>query len=135
MARDRNFYRHAATVHPVYNTPSVSIQLQGIWAVMLVWSGTYDELTDMLIFASFIFYAAQAIGVMLMRKREPLFPRPYKVHGYPFTPVIFVMCCLLLVGVTLYNQPKEALSGLGLIALGIPFYWFWTQRKAVNGAV
>jgi len=132
MARDNNFYRHAATVHPTYKTPSVSLLLQGIWGVLLVWSGTFDQLTDMLIFSAFIFYGATAVGVMIMRKREPLYPRPYKVTGYPFTPIIFCMCCLLLIGVTLYNQPKEALSGLGLIASGIPFYWFWTQRKSTR---
>ena len=132
MARDRNFYRHAATIHPDYKTPSVSLLMQGIWAVLLVWSGTYDQLTDMLIFAAFIFYGATAVGVMIMRKRDPLYPRPYKVTGYPFTPIFFCLCCVLLIGVTLYNQRVEALSGLGLIALGIPFYWFWTQRKALR---
>ncbi|HEY2580407.1 MAG TPA: amino acid permease [Mucilaginibacter sp.] len=132
MARDNNFYRHAATVHPTYKTPSVSILLQGIWSVLLIWSGTFDQLTDMTIFSAFIFYGATAIGVMVMRKRDPLYPRPYKVIGYPFTPVIFCMCCLTLISITLYNQPKEALSGLGLIALGIPFYWFWTKRKPVQ---
>lgn len=129
MARDNNFYRHAATVHPKYQTPSVSLLLQGIWSILLVWSGTFDQLTDMTIFSSFIFYGATAIGVMVMRKRDPLYPRPYKVIGYPFTPIIFCMCCLTLISITLYNQPKEALSGLGLIVLGVPFYWFWTQRK------
>jgi APA family basic amino acid/polyamine antiporter len=134
MARDKNFYRHAARVHPRHKTPSVSLLLQGIWSILLVWSGTFDQLTDMLIFSTFIFYGSTAIGVMLMRKRDPLHPRPYKVTGYPFTPVVFCMCCLLLIGVTLYNQPKEALSGLGLIAMGIPFYWFWTQRNSVKKA-
>jgi APA family basic amino acid/polyamine antiporter len=129
MARDKNFYRNAAKVHPKHKTPSVSLLLQGIWAILLVWSGTFDQLTDMLIFSTFIFYGAIAIGVMIMRKRAPLYPRPYKITGYPFTPIVFCLCCLLLIGVTLYNQPKEALSGLGLIALGIPFYWFWTQKK------
>ena len=127
MARDKNFYRHAATIHPTFKTPSISLLMQGIWAIILVWSGTFDQLTDMLIFSAFIFYGAIAIGVLVMRKREPDYPRPYKVNFYPITPIFFILCCLFLIGVTLYNQPKEALSGLGLIALGIPFYWFWTK--------
>ena len=130
MARDKNFYQQAATVHPIYKTPSVALFLQAAWSVILVWSGTFDQLTDMLIFSSFIFYGATALSVMLMRKRVPLQPRAYKVIGYPFTPFLFCMCCLLLIGVTLFNQPKEAISGLGLIATGIPFYWFWVRRKA-----
>jgi APA family basic amino acid/polyamine antiporter len=129
MARDGNFYHRAATIHAGYKTPSVSLLLQGAWAIILVWSGTFDQLTDMVIFSAFIFYGATAIAVIVMRKKDPLMPRPYKVTGYPVTPILFILCCLLLIGVTLYNQPREALSGLGLIALGIPFYWFWTQRK------
>jgi APA family basic amino acid/polyamine antiporter len=131
MARDRNFYRHAATIHPTFKTPSVSLLMQGIWAIILVWSGTFDQLTDMLIFSAFIFYGAIAVGVIVMRSREPDYPRPYKVNFYPVTPVLFILCCIFLIGVTLYNQPTEALSGLGLIAIGIPFYWFWTNKSNI----
>lgn len=131
MARDRNFYRHAATIHPTFKTPSVSLLMQGIWAIILVWSGTFDQLTDMLIFSAFIFYGAIAVGVIVMRSREPDYPRPYKVNFYPVTPLLFIFCCIFLIGVTLYNQPTEALSGLGLIAIGIPFYWFWTNKSTI----
>jgi basic amino acid/polyamine antiporter, APA family len=130
MARDKLFLPVAATVHPVYKTPSVSLFLQAAWSVLLVWSGTFDQLTDMLIFSAFIFYGASALAVLIMRRRAPLEPRVYKVIGYPFTPFFFIVFCLLLIGVTLSNQPKEALSGLGLIALGIPFYWYWTRKKS-----
>jgi len=129
MARDGNFYKPAERIHPIYQTPSVALLLQGIWSVMLVWSGTFDQLTDMLIFSAFIFYGATALAVMLMRKRDPLQPRTYKVIGYPFTPFLFCLFCLLLIGVTLQSQPKEALSGLGLIIFGTPFYWYWTRKK------
>ena len=129
MAREGHFYPGAATVHPTYKTPSVSLFLQAIWSILLVWSGTFDQLTDMLIFSSFIFYGASALAVMIMRKREPSLPRSYKVIGYPVTPFLFCIFCLLLIGVTLESQPKEALSGLGLIALGIPFYFFWKRKK------
>jgi APA family basic amino acid/polyamine antiporter len=128
MARDNHFYKKAEKIHPVYKTPSVSLFLQASWSVILVWSGTFDQLTDMLIFSAFIFYGASALAVMIMRKRAPQFPRSYKVIGYPLTPFLFCIFCVLLIGVTLSNQPKEALSGLGLIALGIPFYFFWNKR-------
>ena len=129
MARDRLLFRQAATVHPVYQTPSVSLFLQAIWSVLLVWSGTFDQLTDMLIFSAFIFYGASALAVFIMRRRAPGMPRVYKVIGYPLVPFLFCLFCLLLIGVTLMNQPREALSGLGLIATGIPFYWYWTRKK------
>jgi APA family basic amino acid/polyamine antiporter len=129
MAREGHFYKPAEKIHPVYQTPSVALLLQAVWSVLLVWSGTFDQLTDMLIFSAFIFYGATALAVILMRKREPLQPRTYKVIGYPFTPFLFCVFCLLLIGVTLQSQPREALAGLGLIALGIPFYLYWTRKK------
>lgn len=128
MARDKVFFRQAATVHPVYQTPSVSLFLQAVLSVLFVWSGTFDQLTDMLIFSAFIFYGATALAVFIMRKRAPLLPRVYKVIGYPWLPFLFCLFCLLLIGVTLIDQPREALAGLGLIATGIPFYWYWTKK-------
>ena len=129
MARDHNFYPPAATVHPVYKTPSVALILQAIWSILLVWSGTFDQLTDMLVFSAFIFYGSSALAVLIMRIKEPQLPREYKVIAYPITPLLFCFFCIFLIGITLTNQPREALSGLGLIATGIPFYWYWTKKK------
>ena len=128
MAREGHFYQPAEKIHPVYQTPSVALLLQAVWSVLLVWSGTFDQLTDMLIFSAFIFYGATALAVILMRKREPLQPRTYRVIAYPFTPFLFCVFCVLLIGVALQSQPREALAGLGLIALGVPFYLYWTRK-------
>lgn len=129
MARDGLFFRAAATIHPRYQTPSVAILLQSAWAIVLVWSGSFDQLTDMLVFAGFIFYGATGLAVLLLRYRQPDLPRPYRVIGYPVVPIFFCTCCLTLVGLTLINQPREALTGLGLIATGLPFYWVWRKRR------
>ena len=129
MARDGLFFRSAARIHPQHQTPSVAIWLQGLWSVVLVWSGSFDQLTDMLIFASFIFYGATALGVLLLRQRRPDLPRPYRVVGYPVVPALFGGFCGLLVVMTLVSQPREALTGLGLMATGLPFYWFWRKGK------
>lgn len=129
MARNRLFFKQAASVHPVYKTPDMAILLQAIWAIMLIWSGSFDQLTDMLIFASFIFYGSTALGVIIMRYKHPEIERKYKVVGYPFVPILFVLFCILLFFITIYNQPKEALMGLGLIAIGVPFYLFWNRTK------
>ena len=128
MARDGLFFKAAAVIHPRYQTPSVAILLQCVWALVLVWSGSFDQLTDMLVFASFIFYGATALGVLLLRHRQPDRERPYRVIGYPVVPIFFGSCCILLVVMTLINQPREALTGLGLIATGLPFYWFWSRQ-------
>ncbi|GAB4039001.1 APC family permease [Spirosoma jeollabukense] len=128
MARDGLFFKAAAIIHPRYKTPSVAILLQSVWSVVLVWSGSFDQLTDMLVFASFIFYGATALGVILLRYKQPDLLRPYRTIGYPIVPVFFCACCALLVCMTLINQPREAITGLGLIATGLPFYWFWRKR-------
>lgn len=128
MARDGLFFKAAATIHPRYQTPSVAIVLQAGWSIALVWSGSFDQLTDMLVFASFIFYGATALGVLILRRRQPDLPRPYRVIGYPFIPAFFCGCCALLVMMTLLNQPREALTGLFLISTGLPFYWFWRRN-------
>ncbi|WP_338877086.1 amino acid permease [Spirosoma sp. SC4-14] len=128
MARDGLFFRAAVRIHPRYQTPSVAILFQAGWSIILVWSGSFDQLTDMLVFASFIFYGATALGVILLRQRQPDRERPYRVIGYPLVPLFFCGCCTLLVIMTLVNQPREALIGLGLIATGLPFYGFWRKR-------
>lgn len=129
MARDNNFHPAAAEIHPVYKTPSVALWLQAAWSVVMVFSGTFDQLTDLLIFASFIFYGSTAVALLVLRQKLPTLKRSYKVIWYPITPILFILSCLLLISVTLFNQPKEALSGLGLIAAGIPFYFFWNRKQ------
>ena len=124
MARDRMFLRVADAVHVRHNTPHVALVIQGIWAIVLIFSGSFDQLTDMLVFASFLFYGASALGVLLMRFREPKLAREYRVWGYPFVPLIFVFFCGALFVMTIINQPQEAFFGLGLIASGIPVYYF-----------
>ncbi|WP_020598675.1 APC family permease [Spirosoma panaciterrae] len=126
MARDGLFFKAAATIHPRYKTPSVAILLQSLWALIMVWSGSFDQLTDMLVFASFIFYGATALGVLILRSQQPQLERPYRV--FPIIPAFFCGCCVLLVIMTLINQPREAFTGLGLIATGLPFYWVWRKR-------
>lgn len=131
MARDGLFFKAAATIHPRFQTPSVAILFQAGWSIILVWSGSFDQLTDMLVFASFLFYGATALGVILLRHNQPTRERPYRVIGYPLVPLFFCGCCVLLVIMTLINQPREALIGLGLIATGLPFYAVWRNRAGL----
>ena len=79
MARDKMFFYKAASVHPKYNTPDVALFIQAFWAIALVFSGTFDQLTDMLVFASFIFYGSTALGVIILRIKHPEMERKYKV--------------------------------------------------------
>ena len=95
---------------------------QGIWACVLILSGTFDQITDMLIFAAFIYYGATTIGVFILRKKMPDAPRPYKTWGYPVIPAIFILFCVILIFNTIIERPREAGIGLALILAGIPFY-------------
>ncbi len=133
VAKERLFLQYAGKVHPTHGTPANAIILQGVWAVILIWWGTFDDLTDLLIFASFIFYGATALGVLLMRRREPNSERPYRVFAYPVLPILFALFCVSLVIITIYNSPVQSLIGLGLIGTGIPVYMYYIRRD--SGAV
>jgi basic amino acid/polyamine antiporter, APA family len=135
MARDGVFFKKAEYVHPEYKTPSYSLWIQCLWSVILLFSGSFDQLTDMLIFASFLFYGATALGVFIMRKKAPQLERPYKVVGYPVVPAIFVLFCLGLIIYTPSQRPFEAMIGVALILSGIPFYWWWKKRKVTTETV
>jgi APA family basic amino acid/polyamine antiporter len=128
MARDKLFFYKAANVHPIYNTPDIALFIQAFWAIALVFSGSFDQLTDMLVFASFIFYGSTALGVIILRVKHPEYERKYKVIGYPFVPGLFLLFCAALFVITILNKPYEAIWGLSLIATGFPVYW-WLNRK------
>ncbi len=91
MARDKMFFSPLGKVHPKFGTPHVSLVIQGIWSSVLVMSGSFDTITDYVIFAAWIFYMLGAFGVYILRKKMPGVNRPYKVWGYPYTPAIFVI--------------------------------------------
>lgn len=130
MAKEGMFFKKAATVHPTYNTPSTAIWYQAIWSSVLILSGSFDQLTDMLIFASFIFYGATTLGVFILRYRMPDVPRPYKAWGYPVLPALFILFCVALIIITLITRTREAMIGLSLMLAGIPFYFYWNKRSA-----
>jgi basic amino acid/polyamine antiporter, APA family len=132
MAKDGLFFKWAAYIHPKYHTPSKAFIAQAIWASVLVLSGSFDQLTDMLVFASFIFFGAVTLGLFILRVKEPHAHRPYKAWGYPIVPAFFLLFCITLVGITLFTKPREALLGLSLMATGIPFYWWWNKKATTR---
>jgi basic amino acid/polyamine antiporter, APA family len=130
MAKEGLFFKSASFIHPKYNTPSKAILIQAVWSSVLVFSGSFDQLTDMLIFAAFIFYGATTLGVFILRKKMPDAPRPYKAWGYPVVPALFIIFCIALIIVTMIGKPREALIGLALIGSGLPFYSYWNWKKS-----
>jgi basic amino acid/polyamine antiporter, APA family len=129
MAQEGLFFKSAAKIHPTYQTPNNSLIIQCIWTCLLVFSGSFDQLTDMLIFAAFLFYGCTTLGVFILRKRMPDAHRPYKVWGYPIVPAIFILFCIGLIISTIMSHTREAMLGIGLILTGVPFYWYWTRNK------
>ncbi|MFI5171098.1 MAG: APC family permease [Chitinophagales bacterium] len=128
MARQNLFFKSFGKTHPKYQTPHKSLIIQMIWSSILVISGTFDQLTEMLIFASFIFYGSGALGIMIMKRKGLL---PVKVYGYPFVPAIFVLFCIGLVINTLITSPVLSLTGLSFFALGIPVYFMIRKRNGL----
>jgi basic amino acid/polyamine antiporter, APA family len=128
MAREGLFFSGIGKLNKA-NVPSNSLLWQGIWASVLVLSGTFDQLTDMVIFAVFIFYGATALGVFILRRKMPDAHRPYKVWGYPYVPAIFILFCIGLFFNTIITRPREAAIGITLILTGIPAYFFWKGKN------
>jgi len=131
-AKDGLFFRSIANVHPNYHTPGVSILALSGWAALLVLSGRYEQLYTYVIFASWILYGMTAAGVIVLRKKSPNLVRPYRTIGYPLVPVLFVLVALVLVLSTLFDSPRESVMGIGLIVLGLPFYFYWKKRLPVR---
>jgi APA family basic amino acid/polyamine antiporter len=142
MAKERLFFQKMELVHPRYRTPGPSLLLQGVWASLLTLSGTFDQITDQLIFVAWIFYALSAMGVFVLRKKMADVSRPYRVWGYPFVPAIFVAFAVLYVFYTLYSdvttfvrgesQLINSVMGLLYVVIGIPGYLYWNRKKGAQ---
>jgi APA family basic amino acid/polyamine antiporter len=132
MARERLFFSGIGKINK-NNVPGNSLLWQGLWASVLVLSGTFDQLTDMIIFAVFIFYGATSLGVFILRRRLPDVHRPYKVWGYPVVPAIYILFCIGLFVNTIITRPREAAIGMVLILLGIPVYFFLNRKHSEKG--
>jgi basic amino acid/polyamine antiporter, APA family len=103
-----------------------------LWGSVLALSGSYDTLTDAVIFASWLFYGLATASVFVFRRTLPDEPRPYRAWGYPWVPVIFVFVTIALLINTFVAAPYAALRGVVVLLAGLPFYWYWskTSRKA-----
>lgn len=130
MARDGYFFAALGKVHHQHRSPHVSILALSVWSALLVLSGSYEQLFTYVIFSSWILYGMSAATVFVLRRKRPDLLRPHHAIGYPVVPLLFVAGAALLVAMTLKDSPRESLMGLGLIALGLPFYWIWRKSLA-----
>ncbi len=129
MAANGVFFHAASRVHPQYRTPHIAIVITTVWSILLTLSGSYEELFTYVTFASVLFGVLGGLAIFKLRRTMPDAPRPYRTWGYPFVPAVFVLGSVLLVFNTLVERPVESIAGLGLVALGLPAYWYWTRTN------
>jgi basic amino acid/polyamine antiporter, APA family len=128
MARDGIFFKIAEGIHPKYRTPGRALIFECALASLMALSGTFEELTNLFIFAGWIFYGFAVVSLFRMRRTEPDLPRPYRCWGYPWVPGSFVAGALALTFNIWLQRPGRSSIGLLLILAGLPFYKRWTAR-------
>ncbi|MBK8089022.1 MAG: amino acid permease [Chitinophagaceae bacterium] len=126
MAQEKFFFQKAATVHPVYRTPSVALLYTMLWSCILVISGTFDMLTNMVIFAGFLFYSLLALALFKMKRNGTI---KAKVIGYPVIPAVIMLFSIALLINTVITEPKQSLIGLGLVLSGVFFYYYFRSKS------
>lgn len=130
MARDRLFPAIFARVSPKSHVPIYAVLLLGVCAIAFAVSGSFDMLTDMIVFSVLLFEILAISAVFVLRKRIPAKPGSYRAWGYPFLPVIYLLATIFLTLNTLWALPGRSLAGLGLIALGLPVYAYYARGRA-----
>ena len=127
QAADGLFFRRFANIHPDYGTPGYAILAQGAWSAVLVLTGSYESLADYALFGTWVFYGLMVAAVILLRRTRADLPRPYRMWGYPATPLVFVAITLWFLGNMLMTRPRPAFASLGLILTGVPAYLVWKR--------
>ncbi|MCZ2152233.1 MAG: amino acid permease [Bryobacterales bacterium] len=129
QARDGLFFRKLSEIHPRFLTPSASILTQGLWASFLAATGSYVTLISYVLFIAWIIHALTVLGLIVLRRKHPEWERPYRVWGYPWAPLLFVAFAAWFVVTTLAARPASSIAGMGIMAAGVPIYYFWRKRK------
>jgi APA family basic amino acid/polyamine antiporter len=132
MARDGIFFKIADGIHPKYRTPGRALIFQGVLASLMALTGTFEELTNLFIFATWIFYGLAVVALFRLRRSEPELPRPYRCWGYPWVPGVFVAGALALTVNIWIDRPGRSSIGFLLIMAGLPFYKWWSSRNPQN---
>src|SRR6202521_169262 len=130
MARDGIFFKIVEGIHPKFRTPGRALIFQGVLASIMALTGTFEELTNLFIFAAWIFYGSAVVALFRLRRTEPDLPRPYRCWGYPWVPALFVAGALALTVNIWLERPGRSSIGLLLIFAGLPFYKRWASRKS-----
>ncbi|MEP7109104.1 MAG: amino acid permease [Ferruginibacter sp.] len=138
MARKGVFFKSIGNVHPKHETPANALWLHGAWTSLFVLTGSFDMLTDLFVFITWIFYGFAAAGIFILRRKMPNADRPYKAWGYPFAPAVFIIFSAFYFALTLYADINNYITGkthfissvfgLVLTAIGVPFYLYFKKK-------
>ena len=128
MAQDGLFFKNVGKLNKK-GVPGFAIIIQGIWAILLCLSGTYNQLLDYVIFAVLIFFTLTILAIFILRKKRPDVERPYKAFGYPVIPAIYILITITISVILLICKPGYTLPGLGFVLLGIPVFFLWNRKK------
>ena len=128
MAKDKLFFYQASQIHPRFKSPSNALIIQCVWASLLTFTGTFNQLITYIIFASWIFYGMSAGAVIILRNKKPDMERPYKTPAYPWIPIIFILFAIFLTINTIIEAPRDAAIGAGIILAGLPMYYYWKNN-------
>jgi APA family basic amino acid/polyamine antiporter len=131
MAQDGLLFKAAAELHPSFRTPGRAIALQGIWAAVLVWTGTYRELVSRVIYTEWIFFGLLAVGVVLLRRRSGYAPQ-WRMPGVPAIPIAFALFSFAIALNEILTDAVNASIGLLLVLGGLPVYWIWLRRATAK---
>ncbi|HKB11360.1 MAG TPA: amino acid permease [Vicinamibacterales bacterium] len=129
MAGDRLLFRWMGAIHPRHRTPYVAIAMQALWSSVLVLTGTYGSIVSRVVYTEWIFFGALALGTIRMRRTRGYAPA-FQASGFPVAPIAFAVMCLAIVVNQLASDPRESLTGLALVAAGLPVYYFWSRTHA-----
>ena len=133
MAKDGLFFRSLAEISEGSHVPVKALIAQGIWICVLVLSGSFDTLTDYVIFAAWIFYALNTASVFIYRRKRPDLKRAYRTFGYPYVPILFLVVTAWLILSTITTAPLRSIIGLAFISIGFPLYSYWNKKRKKLG--
>lgn len=129
MAVDGLFWEKCKEVHPKFGTPVFSLLVQAFVAIVLVFAGTFDLLLHWVGFAMLISCMGTGVALLVLRRTMPKRSRPYRVTGYPIVPLIFVASYGFIGVAVSIESPMTSLASIGLLILGVPFYYLWQRMK------
>jgi len=129
---DGAFSKNFTRIHPRFRTPSYAIMTYGVWSGLLTLSGTYEQIISYVVFGSWAFYALSVFSVIILRWKMPLAQRAYKTWGFPYTTLLFTGVAGWFLINTLIHDSRNAIIGIVLLLISLPFYFYWSRRSKSN---